>query len=36
VVEDPDGLARAVAEGAGARGLRRFGRDVVLTNPDAG
>jgi hypothetical protein len=33
VVTDPDGLARAVAEGVGARGLRRFGRDVVLRNP---
>jgi uncharacterized protein (DUF4213/DUF364 family) len=30
VVSDPDGLAGAVAEGVGARGLRRFGRDVVL------
>ncbi|MBB4285103.1 DUF2478 domain-containing protein [Roseospira goensis] len=33
VVEDRDGLARAVAEGVGARGLRRFGRDVVWHRP---
>ncbi len=34
VVEDPDGLAHAVAEGASARGLRRFGRDLILTRPE--
>jgi len=35
VAEDPDGLARCVAEGAGARTLRRFGRDVVLKRPQS-
>jgi uncharacterized protein (DUF4213/DUF364 family) len=30
VVTDPDGLARAVTEGCGARALRRFGRDAIL------
>ncbi len=30
VATDPAGLRRAVAEGAGARALRRFGRDAVL------
>ncbi|WP_170294676.1 DUF2478 domain-containing protein [Roseospira navarrensis] len=30
VVEDADGLARAVAEGAGARTLMRFGRTLVV------
>ncbi|KAA5605667.1 DUF2478 domain-containing protein [Roseospira marina] len=34
VAEDPDGLARAVAEGAGARTLRRYGRDVVIRTGD--
>jgi uncharacterized protein (DUF4213/DUF364 family) len=33
VAEDPDGLARVVAEGAGARTLKRFGRDVLLRRP---
>ncbi len=33
VVTDAEGLARAVAEGCGARALRRFGRDVVLGAP---
>ena len=32
IPEDRDGLIRSVSEGAGARGFRRFGRDVILAS----
>ena len=35
IAEDPDGLARVVAEGGGARDLKRFGRSATLRRPAA-
>lgn len=35
IATDPDGMARAVAEGGGAKDLKRFGRQVTLRRPVA-
>lgn len=35
VATDPDGMVRAVAEGGGAKDLKRFGRQVTLRAPTA-